>query len=332
MLMQLLSNRSSRSLGRGLAAAIAACAIVGSPAVAQEYPTKTIQMIVPFSAGSGADAAARQIASRLAAKLGQQIVVDNMPAGNTIVGADTVAKAAPDGYTLLFHATQFIVSPALFKSLPYDTLKDFVPVARVTSQSLLLAIPTSLKIDNLKDFVAYAKKNPGLNYASTGLGSSLHLAGAYFDHVAGLKANHIPYKTAAQALADLVRGDVAYMFYPYPPFKPHIDTGKLKILGSSGAEKPVFFPEAQPMTSFGYKDFVLPAWHAIYAPARTPRPIIDKLEKALKEIAEDPDTVSKMSAVGIDIYYAGSAELAKLLPQEIEKYAKIIDIAGVQKQ
>ncbi|MCC6949698.1 MAG: hypothetical protein IT539_18230 [Bradyrhizobiaceae bacterium] len=316
----------------GLLAAFTVAVLAASPAAAQEYPAKDIRMIVPFSAGSGADAAARQIATRLSEKLGKPIIIDNMPAGNTIVGADTVAKATPDGYTLLFHATQFIVSPALFKTLPYDTIKDFEPVARVTSQSLLLAIPTTLKIDNLKDFVAYAKKNPGLNYASTGLGSSLHLAGAYFDHVAGLKANHIPYKAAAQALADLVRGDVAYMFYPYPPFKPHIDAGKLKILGSSGAEKPAFFPEAQPMTAFGYKDFVLPAWHAVYAPAGTPKAIIDKLDKTLKEIADDPETRAKMSAIGIDLYYASSAELKKLLPQEIEKYARIIEIADVPKQ
>lgn len=330
--MRLTPGNLRRLCRCSLLAAFAAAVFAVSPAAAQEYPTKDIRMIVPFSAGSGADAAARQIATRLSEKLGKSIIVENIPTGNTIVGADTVAKAAPDGYTLLFHATQFIVSPALFSKLPYDTIKDFEPVARITSQSLLMAVPTTLKIDNLKDFIAYAKKNPGLNYASTGLGSSLHLAGAYLDHVAGLKANHIPYKTAAQALADLVRGDVAYFFYPYPPFKPHIDSGKLKILGSTGAERPAFFPDAPPMTSFGYKDFVLPAWHAVYAPAGTPKAIVDKLDNTLKEISEDPDTRAKMSAIGIDLYYAPSAELKRILPEEIEKYARIIEIAGVKKQ
>jgi tripartite-type tricarboxylate transporter receptor subunit TctC len=302
------------------------------PSRAQEYPTKTIRLIVPHSAGSGVDTAARQMAARLAVKLGQQIVVENQPASNSIIGTDFVAKADPDGYTLLFNSTQHTINPALFKSLPYNTLKAFAPVARVTSQSLLLAVPTSLKVNTLEEFVEYAKKHPGLNYASTGTGSSLHLAGAYFDYVAKLKANHIPYRTAAQAISDLVRGDIAFMFYPYPPLKPHIDSGTLKILGVTGAEKPSFFPSASPMKDLGYPDFVLPAWHAFYAPAGTPRPIIDKLAKNLAEITKDPETIAKLGVIGVDVYYAGSDELARLLPLEIEKYGKIIDIAGVEKQ
>jgi tripartite-type tricarboxylate transporter receptor subunit TctC len=272
------------------------------------------------------------MAARLAVKLGQQIVVENQPASNSIIGTDFVAKADPDGYTLLFNSTQHTINPALFKSLPYNTLKAFAPVARVTSQSLLLAVPTSLKVNTLEEFVEYAKKHPGLNYASTGTGSSLHLAGAYFDYVAKLKANHIPYRTAAQAISDLVRGDIAFMFYPYPPLKPHIDSGTLKILGVTGAEKPSFFPNASPMKDLGYPDFVLPAWHAFYAPAGTPRPIIDKLAKNLAEITKDPETIAKLGVIGVDVYYAGTDELARLLPLEIEKYGKIIDIAGVEKQ
>jgi tripartite-type tricarboxylate transporter receptor subunit TctC len=302
------------------------------PGLAQEYPTKTIRVIVPHSAGSGVDTAARQMVARLATKLGQQIVVENQPASNSIVGTDFVTKAQPDGYTLLFNSTQHTINPALFKSLPYDTLNAFTPVARVTSQSLLLAVPATLKVNTLQDFIEYAKKKPGLNYASTGTGSSLHLSGAYFDYSAKLKANHIPYKTAAQAISDLVRGDVAFMFYPYPPLKPHIDSGSLAILGVTGDTKPAFFPSASPMKDLGYPDFILPAWHAFYAPAKTPRPVIDKLAKALAEITSDPDTVAKLGAIGVDVYYAGPDELAKLLPQEIEKYSKIIDIAGVERQ
>jgi tripartite-type tricarboxylate transporter receptor subunit TctC len=299
---------------------------------AQDYPTKTIRMVVPHSAGSGVDTAARQIAARLERKLGQQIIVENQPAGNSIVGTDFVAKAAPDGYTLLFNSTQHTINPALFKSLPYDTLKAFAPVARVTSQSLLLAVPTSLNVNTLQDLIEHAKKKQGLNYASTGTGSSLHLAGAYLDHLAQLKANHIPYKTAAQAISDLVRGDVGYMFYPYPPLKPHIDTGKLKIIAVSGAEKPSFFSGVSPLKDLGYPDFVLPAWHAIYAPAATPASVIERLAKASEEVTKDPDTVTKLGAIGVDVYYAGPDELARILPAEIDKYGKIIDIAGVDRQ
>jgi tripartite-type tricarboxylate transporter receptor subunit TctC len=320
-----------------LKSAAALLALVGAASLAQiagaqEYPSKTIRLVVPHSAGSGVDTAARQMAARLATKLGQQIVVENQPASNSIVGTDFVSKAEPDGYTLLFNSTQHTINPALFKSLPYDTLKAFAPVARVTSQSLLLAVPSSLKVNTLEEFIDYARKKPGLNYASTGTGSSLHLSGAYFDHLAKLKANHIPYKTAAQAISDLVRGDVAFMFYPYPPLKPHIDRAALNILGATGATRPSFFPSAAPMKDVGYPDFVLPAWHAFYAPAKTPRAVIDKLAKALAEITNDPDTVAKLGAIGVDVYYAGPDELAKLLPQEIDKYRKIIDIAGVERQ
>jgi tripartite-type tricarboxylate transporter receptor subunit TctC len=317
----------------GGAAALFALALLSSPnADAQDYPAKTIRLVVPYSAGSGIDSVARQVAGRLAGKLGQQVLIDNQPASQSITGTDFVAKARPDGYTLLLNSTQHTIQPSLFKSLPYDTLAAFVPVARLTSQTLLLAVSSNLPINSFKELVAYAKAHPGMNYASTGTGSSLHLAGAYLNYVADMKANHIPYTTAAQAISDLARGDIGFMFYPYPPFKAQIDAGRLRILAATSAERPSFFPSAPTLVELGYPDFIMPAWHAIYAPAGTPKPIIDKLYAAAQAVLKDPETVAKLAAIGVDVYPASPSELAQQLPLEIAKYGKIVDLAGVEKQ
>ncbi len=313
---------------------LAAVALVCSagPVAAQDYPTKTIRMVIPFSAGSGVDAAGRQVAARLAVKLGQQVVVDNQPAAQSITGTDFVAKSRPDGYTLLFNSTQHTIQPSIMKSLPYDVLKAFTPVGRATSQTLLLAVGSGLPVKDFKEFVAYAKAHPGMNYASTGTGSSLHLAGAFLNHLAGLKANHIPYAAAAQAISDLTRGDIGFMFYPYPPFKAQIDAGRLRVLAATSATRPSFLPATPTLVELGYPEFVLPAWHAVYAPTGTPRPVIDKLWGAMSEILKDPETIAKLAAIGVDVYPLGPDDLAKELPKEVEKYGKIVELAGVQKQ
>jgi tripartite-type tricarboxylate transporter receptor subunit TctC len=317
----------------GGAAALVVLALPCSLAAeAQEYPAKTIRLVVPYSAGSGIDSVARQLAGRMAGKLGQQVVIDNQPASQSITGTDFVAKARPDGYTLLLNSTQHTIQPSLFNSLPYDTITAFVPVARVTSQTLLLAVSSNLPVKTFKELIDYARSHPGMNYASTGTGSSLHLAGAYLNHVADMKANHIPYSSAAQAISDLARGDIGFMFYPYPPFKAQIDAGRLRVLAATSAERPSFLPSAPTLVELGYPDFVLPAWHAIYAPAGTPKPIIDKLYATVTEVLKDPETVAKLAAIGVDIYSASPSELAKQLPLEIAKYRKIIDLAGVEKQ
>lgn len=321
------------TVSKWMGGAVAATLVLAScAALAEDYPTKTIRLVVPYSAGSGIDAVARQIAARLPAKIGQQVVIDNQPAAQSITGTDFVAKAKPDGYTLLLNSTQHTIQPSIFKSLPYDTLKAFVPVARITSQTLLLAVSSNLPVKNFQEFVAYAKSHPGMNYASTGTGSSLHLAGAYLNYVADLKANHIPYGAAAQAISDLARGDIGFMFYPYPPFKAQIDAGRLRILAVTSAERAAFMPSAPTLVELGYQDFVMPAWHAFYAPAGTPRPVVDKLNHALMEILKDPDTVAKLAAIGVDTYPMSPDDLAKELPKEIAKYGKIAELAGVEKQ
>ncbi|MCC6949713.1 MAG: tripartite tricarboxylate transporter substrate binding protein [Bradyrhizobiaceae bacterium] len=307
-------------------------ALAQSGAAAEEYPSKPIRFIVPHAAGSAVDTVARQIGPRLAEKLGQQVIVDNRPGAGGIMGTDAAAKSPADGYTIMLAATQQVVNVSLYKSLPYDTLKDFVPVARVTSQPLLLAVSTSVPANTVPELLEYIKKKPGASYASIGPGSSLHLAGAFLAQEGQVKLNHIPYNVAIQAVADVARGDVLMIFYPYPLLKGQIESGKLKVLAHTGDQRLAYMPNLPTMVELGFKDFVLPAWHAFYAPAGTPRDRIDILYRNIAEILKNPEAAEKIEKIGIDIYLASPDEMAKIIPQEVEKYRKIIETAGIEKQ
>jgi tripartite-type tricarboxylate transporter receptor subunit TctC len=323
-------------IGRRLNAAAAGFFLLGlvaaQSAAAADYPTKPLRIIVPHAAGSAVDTVARQIGPRLSERIGQQVIVENRPGAGGIMGTDAAAKSAPDGYTIMLAATQQVVNVSLYKSLPYNTLKDFVPVARVTSQPLLLAISTSVPANTVAELVEYIKKNPAASYASIGPGTSLHLAGAYLAEEAKVKLNHIPYNVAVQAVADVARGDVLMIFYPYPLLKGQIESGKLKVLAHTGDARLAYMPNVPTMVELGFKNFVLPAWHAFYAPTGTPRANIDFLYRHISEILKDREIAAKIEGVGIDIYLASPDEMAKIIPQEVEKYRKIIDFAGIEKQ
>ena len=217
-----------------LFATLAALAAL-SPAGAQPYPNHAIKLVVPYSAGSGADITARQTMAKLSGILGQNIVIENRPGASGMTGTDSVARAAPDGYTLLFGVTQHAINPGLYRKLPYDTLADFAAVARVTSQPLFLGVPTSLPAKSVAELVDYVKAHPGkLNYASTGIGTSIHLAGAFFAFKAALEMSHVPYTNASQAIADLGRGEVQVLFYTHQPLIPQVDAGRVRISGHDG--------------------------------------------------------------------------------------------------
>lgn len=324
-----LSGRRLRAFAGSL---LLGFALAQSGAAAEEYPSKPIRFIVPHAAGSAVDTVARQIGPRLAEKLGQQVIVDNRPGAGGIMGTDAAAKSPADGYTIMLAATQQVVNVSLYKSLPYDTLKDFVPVARVTSQPLLLAVSTSVPANTVPELLEYIKKKPGASYASIGPGSSLHLAGAFLAQEGQVKLNHIPYNVAIQAVADVARGDVLMIFYPYPLLKGQIESGKLKVLAHTGDQRLAYMPNLPTMVELGFKDFVLPAWHAFYAPAGTPRDRIDILYRNIAEILKNPEAAEKIEKIGIDIYLASPDEMAKIIPQEVEKYRKIIETAGIEKQ
>jgi len=310
--------------------AAATLVVVSSAACAEDYPARQIKAIVSYSAGSGADITARHTMAKLSEVLNQNIVVENRPGTSAIVGTDAVAKAAPDGYTLLFAATQHAVNPKLQKKLPYDTLNDFASVARVTSQPLFLGVSSTLPVNSVQELIKLIKANPGkYNYASTGIGTSIHLAGAYFVSQAGLEMSHIPYTNQSQAMVDLGRGEVHIIFYTYQPLEPLVRTGRLKILGSTGAKRSSWAPDVPTMEESGMPGFVMPAWHAVFAPAKTPKPIVEKLESALATVAQNPDYRKLLEPTGTDVYYASSKDLTTFLESEIDRFGTILQTAGV---
>src|SRR5262249_34101812 len=258
------------------------------PALSEVYPSRSIRLIVPYSAGSGADITARQTMAKLSEFLDQSIIIENRPGTSAIVGTDAVAKAVPDGYTLLFGVTQHAINPTLQPKLPYDTLNDFVPVARVTSQPLYMSVNAAIPGDSVADVIAHVKANPGkYSYASTGIGTSIHLAGAYFASHAGLAMLHVPYTNASQCIVDLGRGEVQVLFYTYSPLLAQLQSGRIKILGSTGAKRSAWALDVPTMEEAGMPGFVMPAWHGVFAPAQTPSDVVGVLDKALAKMADD---------------------------------------------
>jgi tripartite-type tricarboxylate transporter receptor subunit TctC len=227
--------------------------------------------------------------------------------------------------------TKHAINPGLQKKLPYDTLTDFVPVARVTSQPLMLGVSTTLPVASVAELVGYIKERPGkLNYASTGIGTSIHLAGAFFAYKAGLQVSHVPSTNASQTITDLGRGEVHVLFYTHQPLLPQVAAGRVRILGSTGATRSSWAPEVPTMVEAGIADFVMPAWHAVFAPAGTPREIVDVLEQGLAQVAADPEYKRTIEPTGTDIYYASSQELDRFLRSEIARFRQIIEISGTK--
>lgn len=313
-----------------LAAGLAMAAL---PAAAQtdSYPSRPIRVIIPYSAGSGADITARQTMQKLAEFLGQNIVVENRPGSSAITGTDAVAKATPDGYTLLFGVTQHAINPTLQPKLPYDTLKDFVPVARVTSQPLYMGVNVAVPGNSVAEVIAHIKANPGkYNYASTGIGTSIHLAGAYFAWQAGLQMSHIPYTNASQTIVDLGRNEVQVLFYTHSPLLPQVQAGRVKMLGSTGATRSAWAPELPTMEEAGMKGFVMPAWHGVFAPARTPPEVVRVLEAALAKVAADATYRKTIEPTGTDIYYASSKDFGAFVEAEIKRFGEILKASGTK--
>jgi tripartite-type tricarboxylate transporter receptor subunit TctC len=325
-----LTRGSERKIQSAVATGLAALTMLASSAALGEpYPTRPIRLIVPYSAGSGADITARQTMAKLSELLRQNIIIDNRPGTSAIVGTDAVAKAAPDGYTLLFGVTQHAINPTLQPKLPYDTLNDFVPVARVTSQPLYMGVNVAVPGNSVADVVAHIKANPGkYNYASTGIGTSIHLAGAYFASKASVTMSHVPYTNAAQCIVDLGRGDVQVLFYTHSPLLPQVQTGRIKLLGSTGAKRSAWAPDVPTMEEAGMPGFVMPAWHGVFAPAKTPSDVVSVLEKALAQVANDPSYKATIEPTGTDIYYASSGEFSDFLRDEIMRFGAILKDSG----
>ena len=329
----MLSTRiSSRGMGRF---AVAAALFIATGAVlAAQYPQRPIRLVVPFAAGSNIDGNARQIAPKLSEFLGQQVVIDNRGGASGTIGATLVAKAPSDGYTILMgNAPTHGLAPTIFKELAYDPIKDFTPIGRVATASYVLAVSAAVPVKSVPELISYAKARPGqLNYASTGSGTGVHLAGAYFNSKAGVDIKHIPYNSVPQAFVDISSGAVAIMFYPYLPLMPLAQTGKARLLATSGARRASYLPDLPTVMEAGLSDFVFFAWHGFYGPAGMSKPNVDIFYGAMTKAVADPKVVENLLATGVEVHLIAPREFAAFTKAEIERYRQIIGIAGVKAQ
>ena len=308
------------------------CSILGNEALAQPYPSRPLRMVVPFSPGTASDILARQLAAGLTQEIGQPVAVENRPGGAAIIGAEAVAKSAPDGYTLLLGSSQsHATNSSLVKKLPYDPIGDFAPIARLTVFPAVLVVHQSIPAKTVAELVAFARPRPGqLNYASTGPGTQGHLQAAMLAATSGIALTHVPFKEAGQAFASLMRGDVQLMFYPHSALGAVLQSGRVSVLASTGEKRSPRTPDTPTMIEAGYPEVTLAAWNAFYAPAGTPPAVIDTLSRATRRVLEDAGTKAKFAELGIEISYSSPEELAAFTRAEIERYRRLVAVTNLK--
>jgi tripartite-type tricarboxylate transporter receptor subunit TctC len=306
--------------------------IIATAASAQSYPDKSVRMVVPFAAGAGSnDIMARLVAQKLSDALGQQFVVDNRPGASGIIGTDIVAKAPPDGYTVLMMSLTFTVNPSLFSKLPYDTVRDLIPVTMVASAPLMLVVHPSVPAKSVTEFIAYAKANPGkLNFGSGGPGTTPHLAGEMIKTVAGIQVTHIPYKGGAPALTDLVAGQIQFMCENIPGTLPFAKAGKLRALAVTDLKRSPLLPELQTLDEAGLKGYQIVGWNGLFVPAGTPQPIVNRLNAEVVKALALPDVKDRLATLGADAVGDTPQHFAVFIKAEIPKWAKVVKDAGLK--
>jgi tripartite-type tricarboxylate transporter receptor subunit TctC len=302
-----------------------------SGAHAQQYPTKPVRVVVGFAPGGGTDIVARIISAKLTELWGQSFVVDNRAGAAGTIGADLTAKSSPDGYTLMMgHVNSHGIAPNLYKKLPYDAQRDFAMVAYVGYVPNVLVVHPSIPAKNVAELVAIAKAKPGtLNYASSGVGSTQHLAGELFQITTGAKIVHVPYKGSGPAVVDLIAGHVVMNFDTMPPVLPHIRSGKLKALAVTTPQRANQLAQVPTMIESGLKGFEMTNWYGVMAPAKPPRDIVSRLNTEINKIMALPDAKAKLEEVGTQLNPMTPEQFEKFLGSEITKYAKLIKAAGV---
>jgi tripartite-type tricarboxylate transporter receptor subunit TctC len=306
-------------------------ALSSLPVVAQQYPAKPIRMVVGFAPGGGTDLVARIIGQKMTESWGQPVLVDNRAGATGTIGADLVAKAPSDGHTLLMgHVNSHGIAPNLFKKLPYDAERDFSMVAYVGYVPNVLVIHPSVPAQNVKELIAIAKSKPGtLNYASSGVGSTQHLAGELFTLLAGVKIVHVPYKGSGPAVVDLLAGHVSMNFDTMPPVLPHIKSGRMRALALTTPKRSPQLPNVPTMIEVGLKGFDMTNWYGVMAPAKTSRDTVTKLNAEINRIVMLPDARSKLEEAGTQLDPMSPEQFATFLHSEIAKYAKLVKAANV---
>jgi len=294
-------------------------------AQAQDYPTRLIKIIVPFPPGGNPDLAARLVANRMAIDFGQSVIVENKPGANGSIGASAVAKAEPDGYTLLVANLGVLgINPVVREGLPYDTSKDFAPISRLAISPLLVIVNASLKVNSVQELIALAKKEPGkLTYASAGVGSAAHMAAALFDQMAGVSMLHVPYKGASEAAPATAAGNVSLTFGGQGAAWPLVASGTVKGLGLTGSKRSPSHPDMPTISEAGVPGYEISDWAGMLAPAGTPQAIVDKLNAEVQKALADPDTQKKFSLQGLEPAGTSPKDFAAFIDAEQKKWAAV---------
>lgn len=320
-----------KHLGAGLLALTALSLAV--PAAAQSFPNRPIKIIVNSPAGGGNDFIARTIAQKMEASMKQPVLVDNKPGAGGIIASDFVAKSPADGYTILFNGPLIVQTAALYSKLPYDPLKDFTPLTDVIRTPLWLAVNAEKlpNVKTVKDFVDYAKANPGkITYGSVGSGSSHHLYGYRVGDATGTELLHVPYKGGAPAMVALVSGEVNAAFADYVSLKPHVASGKVRLLGVTGTQRPALTPEVPTFSELGFKGFESYGWGALFLPAKTPADVVQRLHAEVAAAIKSPDVAAKFTDVGFELGGTPPAQFATTVQNDYTRWTTLIKQVGVK--
>ena len=320
-----------RSPSRRSVLALALLALGAGAAQAQSWPERPIKMIVPFPAGGGADNAARAFCEKLASLLGQPVVIDNRPGASGNIGAELVARAPADGYTLLFGNEFLATNPALFKSLRYNSLRDFAPVARVASSASLIAAHPGLPAKTLKELIALARTRP-LNYASPGVGTGPHLFGQLIALNTGANLNHVPYKGTAPAITDAVGGQVDFVISTAAPMVQHVRSGKLRGLAVTGGQRFAELPEVPTVVEAGVVSDAYEVWYGVLAPAAVPKPVLTRLQQASEQALRDPELVARLNKAGYDVHPVSPEQFAAEIRRDMERWTRVVEQAKIERE
>ncbi len=324
---------SFAAAGIKTACIIALSLAIATPSIAkaQNYPNRPIRMVVPFSPGGAADTPGRMLMYKLSEVLGQQVIVDNRPGAGGTIGAETVARATPDGYTLLLISNTHVISASLYKNLAYDAITDFSPVLQFGDAPNVLVVNPSLPAKSVQELIALAKANPGkIDYASSGNGSSQHLFAALFTSMAGINMFHIPYKGSARATTDLLAGEVKVGFPGIAGMMQYIKDGRLRALGVTSAKRSPELPDVPTIAEAGVPGYEASLWLGIIGPAGLPKDVIAKLNTAITGILKQPDLQASLHKVGTQIVYRTPEEFGKYMQAERQKWAKVVKEIGLK--
>jgi tripartite-type tricarboxylate transporter receptor subunit TctC len=306
---------------------VAAIALAGAAfAQQQNYPNRPLRIIIPWPPGQATDLAGRVVAQQLSGILGQQVIPDNRPGVGGMIGTDMVAKATPDGYTLLAASSGPVTINPILQKVPFDPVRDLAPVANVSRSAYILVTGTKFPAANVKEFVALVKANPGkYSFASSGIGATAHLVAEIFNGRAGLQVTHVPYKGSVPALIDVIAGDIAYALETVAATMPHVKSGRLKAYGISTFKGSALAPGIEPLaTGANLPGFDVAAWGGVMVPASTPKPIVQRLAAAIDKAMQSPETRERIEAVGLEVDYRRTEVFGPFLQEQRARFAEII--------